>query len=250
MALSSVAGRPWQGENAQRILVVDDARETQQMIALQLERAGYQVMTANHGREALELIRRQGLPRLVILDISLPGKNGFVVAKEIHAIGDVPILLLASVNDLLAHDQPPLTGISDCLVKPFAFQELLDSIRQAFNHDDAPPITDREFRLDAHIRINFAQQYLLVDGQKNLLTPTETRLLHLLYINRGRVVSPGYLMSKAWSGEHRGTLGSLWVHIRRLRNKLERNPEEPYYLVTVRGQGYYLHSDSHSTSAS
>lgn len=229
-----------QGDNAQHILVVDDARKTQQMIALQLERAGYQVTTADDGSHALEWIRRQGLPRLIVMDISLPGRDGLAVAKEIQTIGDVPIVLLASLTDMMAPPDHSLTGISGCLVKPFAFPELLQSIQHALVQSDAPLISDREFRLAAHLRINFVQQYLLVDGQKVLLTPTETRLLHLLYINRGRVVAPGYLMSKAWNTEHKGTPGSLWVHVRRLRNKLEHNPETPCCLITVRGQGYYL----------
>src|SRR5690554_5893248 len=90
------------GDNAQSILVVDDARETQQMIMLQLERAGYPVVTADDGERALELIRRQGMPRLVLLDISLPHKDGFAVATEIRALGDVPIVLLASLTDTVA----------------------------------------------------------------------------------------------------------------------------------------------------
>ncbi len=244
MAAPSLLKQTLRGDNAQRVLVVDDARETQQMIALQLERAGYHVVTADDGLRALELIRRQGLPRLVVLDLSLPGKDGFTVAKEIRAIGDVPIVLLALMTDTIVPMDYKLAGIRNYLLKPFAFLELLEAVQNALREGDTPPMSDREFRLDANVCINFAQQCLFIDGQKALLTPTETRLLHLLYSNRGRVVSPGYLMSKAWCTDQKGTLGSLWVHIRRLRNKLEPNPESPAYLITVRGQGYCLHSDS------
>ena len=83
----------------------------------------------------------------------------------------------------------------------------------------------------------------MVDGKQVALTPIESRLLHLLYMNRGRVVAPEVLMSKAWGEGSEGSPGSLWVHVRRLRNKLERNPDRPRYLITVRGQGYVLQSD-------
>jgi DNA-binding response OmpR family regulator len=246
--VSGVNKQTLQGENNGCILVVEDAFKSRQMIALQLGRLGYTVICADNGLHALELIRRQGLPRLVLLDISLPDQDGFAVAQEIQMLGDVPIVLLVSPTDKIAVGSRHLMGIRDYLLKPFVVPELLASVEAALRDYDAPTPHDQEFWLDAGVSINFAQQYLHVDGQKILLTPTEARLLHLLYRNRGRVVSPGYLVHKAWRDDQTGSLGALWVHIRRLRNKLERRPESPEYLVTVRGQGYSLQSDPAGTA--
>ena len=94
--------------------------------------------------------------------------------------------------------------------------------------------------IDEKLRINFAQQYAVVGDDQITLTPTENRLLHILYNNRGRVLSPGFLLAKAWDPVRKGSVESLWVHVRRLRSKIEPDPDNPRYVVTVRGQGYCL----------
>jgi DNA-binding response OmpR family regulator len=101
-------------------------------------------------------------------------------------------------------------------------------------------VVDPELVIDDHLRINFAQQYAVVDNDQIMLTPTENRLMHILYNNRGRVLSPGFLLAKAWDPVRKGTVESLWVHVRRLRSKIEPDPDNPRYVVTVRGQGYCL----------
>ncbi len=89
-------------------------------------------------------------------------------------------------------------------------------------------------------RVNFAKQYAVVNEQQLTLTPTENRILNILYNHRGRVLSPGYLLAKAWDPIRKGSVESLWVHMRRLRSKIEPDPDRPRYVVTVRGQGYCL----------
>jgi DNA-binding response OmpR family regulator len=97
-----------------------------------------------------------------------------------------------------------------------------------------------ETMLDERVRVNFGQHYAVVDNTPIALTPIETRLLHTLYQQRGRALSPGYLMVHTWAAAQPGTVGSLWVHLHRLRHKLEQNPSRPQYIVTQRGQGYCL----------
>ena len=109
--------------------------------------------------------------------------------------------------------------------------------------------SDPEQVIDDNLRINFAQHYAIVNGEQVTLTPTETRLMNILYNNRGRVLSAGFLLAKAWEPVHRGTVESLWVHVRRLRNKIEPDPDHPRYVVTVRGQGYCLPQRARSTPA-
>jgi DNA-binding response OmpR family regulator len=132
----------------------------------------------------------------------------------------------------------------DYVTKPFAFAELLARIRRVLMRVHPQQYTEHESIVDDRLRINFAQQYVVIKDKKVPLTPTENRLLYILYNNRGRVLSPSFLMAKAWDPLHRGTMGSLWVHIRRLRSKIESNPQNPRYLITVRGQGYCLQNNS------
>jgi DNA-binding response OmpR family regulator len=238
-----MASQTLREENSERILVVDDACGTRQMIALQLERAGYTTLTASSGVQALELVRRQGLPRLALLDLSLPGMSGLALADALRVMGDLPIVLLSPLSYVTTLAEGMAYHAEDYLIKPFTFGELQACIERVLARAEVPPMDDLESVIDSYLRVNFVQQYLMAGERQVALTPTETRLLHLLYCHRGRVVSPGYLMSKAWDVEQQGTLGSLWVHIRRLRNKLEVQPDSPRYLLTVRGQGYTLQMD-------
>lgn len=223
-----------------RILVVDDAADTRLMLSLRLQREGYLVYAASGGAEALDLVQKEGLPHLVVLDIMMPGMDGFAVATELRRLGDVPIVFLSALSDT----DTKVEGISrfaeDYITKPFAFPELLARIRRVLLRVAPDQTFDPELQIDDHLSINFSQQYAVVDDEQITLTPTENRIMHILFNNRGRVLSPGFLLAKAWDPVRQGTVESLWVHIRRLRSKIEPDPDNPRYVVTVRGQGYCL----------
>jgi DNA-binding response OmpR family regulator len=225
---------------AQRILIVDDDSDVRSMLALRLKREGFTVFAAGSKPEALEIARQEGMPDLAILDIMMPDADGFSVAEELQALAPVPVIFLSAVTDT----ERKVEGISlyaeDYVTKPYVFSELLARIRRVLTRSSTETHADPEQVIDERLRINFAQQYAIVDDNQLVLTPTETRLLQALFANRGRVLSPGYLLSKAWDPTHTGTVESLWVHIRRLRSKIEPDPDQPRYLVTVRGQGYCL----------
>jgi DNA-binding response OmpR family regulator len=225
---------------SQKILIVDDAPETRIMLSLRLEREGYTISTASNGREALDWVRREGLPHLVLLDILMPDMNGFTVAEELRGMGDVPIIFLSGLSDTNTITEGINRYAEDYVTKPFAFSELLARIRRVLLRVATHEISDLESVVDDHLRINFAQHYVVIDGNKVPLTPIENRLLFLLFNHRGRVLSPDYLMAKVWDPVQKGTMGSLWVHIRRLRSKIESNADTPRYLITIRGQGYCL----------
>jgi len=223
-----------------RILVVDDAADTRLMLNLRLQNEKYLVSTASGGEEALDLVRNEGLPHIVILDIMMPGMDGFAVATELRRMGDIPIIFLSALSDVDTKVEGLNRFAEDYVTKPFVFSELLARIRRVLLRVASDNMVDPEIAVDDILSINFAQQYATSDGSKITLTPTETRLLHILYNNRGRVLSPGFLLAKAWDPVRKGTVESLWVHVRRLRSKIEPDPDNPRYVVTVRGQGYCL----------
>jgi len=228
-----------------RILVVDDAADTRLMLNLRLQHEGYVVSTSSGGQEALDLIQQEGLPHLVILDIMMPGMDGFAVATELRRMGDIPIIFLSALTDVDTKVEGINRFAEDYVTKPFAFAELLARARRILLRVASDNMVDPEIAVDDILSINFAQQYATKkdsndESEKITLTPTETRLLHILYNNRGRVLSPGFLLAKAWDPVRKGTVESLWVHVRRLRSKIEPDPDNPRYVVTVRGQGYCL----------
>lgn len=227
-------------DEPKRILVVDDAADTRLMLNLRLQREGYTVFTANSGTEALEVVQHEGLPSLVVLDIMMPGMDGFAVANELRRMGDIPIIFLSALSDTDTKVEGITRFAEDYITKPFAFSELLARIRRVLLRVVSDQLVDPELVVDDALRINFAQQYAIVNDKQITLTPTENRLMHILYNNRGRVLSPGFLLAKAWDPVRKGSVESLWVHMRRLRSKIEPDPENPRYVVTVRGQGYCL----------
>ncbi|MBX3002033.1 MAG: response regulator transcription factor [Caldilineaceae bacterium] len=223
-----------------RILVVDDAADTRLLLNLRLQREGYEVFTASSGAEALEVIQKEGLPHLVLLDIMMPGMDGFAVATELRRMGDISIIFLSALSDVDTKVEGLNRFAEDYVTKPFDFSELSARIRRVLLRVATDQNADPEQMVDERLRVNFAQQYAIMDDLQITLTPTENRLLHILFNNRGRVLSPGFLLAKAWDPVRRGTVESLWVHMRRLRSKIEPDADNPRYVVTVRGQGYCL----------
>ncbi|MBV7329058.1 response regulator transcription factor [Chloroflexi bacterium TSY] len=201
-------------DDTKRILVVDDAADTRLMLNLRLQREGYTVFTANNGTEALEVVQHEGLPNLVVLDIMMPGMDGFAVANELRRMGDIPIIFLSALSDTDTKVEGLNRFAEDYITKPFAFSELLARIRRVLLRVASDQLIDPEMIVDDYLKINFAQQYAVADSEQITLTPTENRLLHILYSNRGRVLSSGFLLAKAWDPVRRGTVESLWVHVR------------------------------------
>lgn len=233
--------------SSKRILIVDDAADTRHMLNIRLQREGFTVFSAATGEDAIDVVRSEGLPHLVLLDIMMPDMNGFDVANELRRMGDIPIIFLSAIADIETKVEGLTRFAEDYVTKPFAFPELLARIRRVLLRSNSDNIISPEIEIDEHLHVNFAQHYAICNGKQLTLTPTETRLLHVLYSNRGRVLSAGFLLSKAWDPLHNGTIESLWVHIRRLRSKIEPDPDNPNYLVTVRGQGYCLPQSKHQS---
>lgn len=233
---------PINGEktNLKRILIVDDAADTRLMISLRLRREGFEVSSASNGTEALNTIAREGLPNLAVLDIMMPGMSGFGIAEEIRKLGNIPIIFLSALTDTETKVEGITQFAEDYITKPFEFSELLARIDRVLKRAVPTQNMDPVLVIDDRLSVNFAQQYALIDDEQIALTPIEGRILHTLYDSRGQVLSANQLLSKAWDPLRPGTVESLWVHIRRLRNKIEEDSENPKYVVTIRGQGYCL----------
>jgi DNA-binding response OmpR family regulator len=226
------------GVTGLHILVVDDDPAILKMVATKLDHAGFIVSKASSGQEALDLIDRQGLPHLAIVDIMMPGMDGFAFCETVQTFSDLPVIMLTAVDE----EETVIRGIEyfaeDYVTKPFSPRELVARVQRVlrrighFSYALAPeiPVNDR-------LSVDFVHQQAVVDGKPVELTPTETKLLYLLMRNAGRTVTSDFLLRRLWPQEEVFE-DSLRVHIHRLRKKIEVTPSKPRYVVTERGIGY------------
>lgn len=223
-----------------QIIIAEGAISTRILISTLLQRDGYHVHAAASADEVREIVRQHGLPDLAILGLHLPDAEGAAVALELRQGADTPVIFLTNLAEPDYPGQSNPKSNDEYLVKPFVAADLLTRVRHRLFFRSMSANSNVEISVDERFCLNLAQQYARLDGARIDLTPIETRLLDALYHHRGRVLSPGFLMNKAWSRRQEGTLRSLWVHIRRLRSKIEPDPQHPRYIMTVRGQGYCL----------
>ncbi len=222
----------------QRILVVDDDPAILSLVRDKLDRAGFEVLTAASGEAALGLIDRHGLPHLAIVDINMPGMNGFAFCQAVQAYSDLPVILLTAVDE----EETVIQGIEhyaeDYVTKPFSPRELVARVGRVlrrighFAYTSAPVI-----QVDQRLAVDFAHQQVAIDGEPVVLTPTETKLLYLLMRNAERTVTTGFLLRRLWPLEEVYE-DALRVHVHRLRRKLGATPSDASYIVTERGVGY------------
>jgi len=223
------------------ILVVDDQEQITVLLRKQLQRDGYAVSVATSGSQALELVEQQGMPDLAVLDVLMPDLDGLSLADKLKNIRDIPIIFLSAFSDLQTKVKAIDDYGEDYVIKPYAYRELLARIRRilyrAFTESSN---ATQETVVDNLLQVNFEQQFAIVNGEKVTLTPSENQLLRKLYENRGQVVSPESLLAEIRGPEHQAKTNSLHVHVRRLRLKVEPDPDYPKYVITLRGQGYTM----------
>ena len=222
------------------ILSVEDDERIRAAVKLGLEEEGWTVDEASSGEEALEIFGRS-TPDVVLIDIMLPGMDGFELCRTLRRTSDVPIVMVTARND--THDVVAglEAGADDYLTKPFAPKELSARIRALLRR--LRPVAP------GHARLQFGDLELIPDEGKVLrsgtelhLTKTEFRLLCELAQNPGRVFSRESLLDKVWGYDYFGDGRLVDVHVRRLRTKVELDPANPLHVVTVRGLGYRLQS--------
>lgn len=221
---------------SQRLLVVDDDRSIREIVQMSLEEEGYVVDTAPDAEEALEAIRRNA-PDLLILDVMLPGMNGFDLTKEIRRTSSLPIILLTAKTDTIDKVVGLESGADDYIEKPFEMRELVARMRALLRRVHADDESPRVLRIGP-VEVRPEEGIVKLNDEPVSLTRTEFRLLTTLASKPGRVFSREQLLQEVWGYDYFGDARLVDVHIKRLRAKIESDPHDPKIVQTVRGMGY------------
>jgi DNA-binding response OmpR family regulator len=220
-----------------KILVVDDDPDIVRLLKYFLEAKGRQVQTASTGAEALELFKRE-LPDLVILDVMLPGMDGWTVLQKIRESSQVPVLMLTGKDAPTDKAKGLLSGADDYIAKPFDLAELEARI-VAVMRRYKPSVRPTLIRV-GDLEIDDSIKQVKVKGRTVSLSPKEYELLKLLASEPGRVFSHQEIIAAVWQNKPFITSSDVTKYIYLLREKLEDDPENPRYILTVRGFGYKL----------
>jgi two-component system, OmpR family, response regulator len=220
------------------ILIVDDEDAIQKLLTYPLEREGFRVLQARDGEEALRRFHGETVD-LVVLDLMLPKVDGLEVCKRLRSESSVPIIMLTARDDELDKVLGLELGADDYITKPFSIREFQSRVRALLRRASLPAqaAQDELIALDG-LRIDLARRAVSVDDRAVQLTYVEFELLRALAASPGRVFTRQMLLEALWGGSEYREPRTIDVHVRHLREKLERDPREPEYIFTVRGVGY------------
>jgi len=219
-----------------KILIIDDDATLRRLLRLNLSRAGYSVVEAASGEEGLRAAYEER-PDLVLLDIMMPRVDGWEVCARLRQLCDVPILMV-SARGLPRHKVKGLRlGADDYVTKPFDMTELLLRITAILRRAQSRPANDIEFS-DGYLNLRLGEGVAIREAQPISLTRLEVRLLACLLRRQGRPVSSTTILREVWGAEYREETHYVKNYIRRLRQKLEKDPNNPRYILTERGFGY------------
>ena len=221
------------------ILLVDDEESIQKLLSFPLERAGFRVVHALDGEEALERFRAEDID-LVVLDLMLPRLDGLEVCRRIRAEASaVPIIMLTARGEEVDKVLGLELGADDYITKPFSIREFMSRVRALLRRAQLPPASARGEVIETDgLRIDTARRAVDVRGSAVELTYLEFELLRTLAAQPGRVFSRTQLLDDLWGGAEFRDPRTIDVHVRHLREKIERDPAEPEFIFTVRGVGY------------
>ena len=224
--------------NSQIVLVVEDEPSIAEIATLYLRRAGYEVQTAKDGQEALELISDQ-MPDLIVLDLMLPQLDGYELTRWIRDQSNVPIIMLTARRSEADRIAGLEMGADDYVVKPFSPQELVSRVRAVLRRTMKSPMIESEKALSfQNLTIDPRTRLVTVNNEEIILTVKEFDLLWLLANHPRQVFSRQLLLENVWGISDYIDPGTVTVHIRRLREKIETDPSNPEMIVTVWGVGY------------
>jgi DNA-binding response OmpR family regulator len=221
-----------------RILLVDDDASLLVVLSEQLRDDGYEVATARDGAEALRRLDA-GWPDLILLDLMMPKVDGLALARQIKAAADLPIIVLSAIDSADSKARLLDEFAEDYVSKPYHYPELRARIQRVLRRL-GDRIPRQSLVLGPNLTLDLHRRAATVGGKEVQLTPTESRLLHTLAANLGDIVATDTLLSRGWADTDEAEPSYVWVSMRRLRQKIELDPDRPVHLVTVRGVGYRL----------
>jgi DNA-binding response OmpR family regulator len=224
------------------ILVVDDAESLRTMVKSYLTQEGYRVVTAANGREAL-FVARQERPDLILLDLMMPEMGGFEFITAHNRDGDAPVIILTAKIEESDKVLGLELGADDYLTKPFSLRELTARIRAVLRRAEKSTTATSALLRVGELSLDRGSRLVSADGNTVELTPSEFDLLATLMASPGRVFSRLELLDKLQGDAYEGYERTIDVHIRNLRTKIEPDPRNPRYVLTVYGIGYRLAAD-------
>jgi DNA-binding response OmpR family regulator len=221
------------------ILLVDDEEPVQKLLAYPLEREGYRVVQAWDGEQALERFAAERVD-LVVLDVMLPKLDGLEVCKRLRAQSTVPIIMLTARDDELDTVLGLELGADDYITKPFSIREFRSRVRALLRRAAAPRMDEPEDEVISAngLEIDLGRRAVEVGGESVQLTYVEFELLRTFASHPGRVYTRQALLEALWGGSDYREPRTIDVHVRHLREKLETDPRDPQFILTVRGVGY------------
>ncbi len=223
---------------AKTVLVVEDEASLASTLSYNFRKNGFNVILAGDGVEGLQAARREN-PDLVVLDLMLPKMDGLEVCRRLRASSDVPILMLTAKGEELDRVVGLEMGADDYLAKPFSMRELLARVRALLRRSSGRAAAEDASRISAGpLELDLRGRTVKREGAEVALKPKEFDLLFYLAKHAGQVFTREQLLEHVWGYEFFGGSRTIDVHMRWLREKLERNPGQPRYLMTVRGVGY------------
>jgi DNA-binding response OmpR family regulator len=230
----------------EKILVVEDEPALQETLTYNLEKQGYEVETVGNGQLAVETARRF-TPDLILLDIMLPGMDGFEVCKILRREMNIPIIMLTARDDEIDRVVGLEVGADDYLSKPFSMRELIARVKAQLRRTQV--IRDELQKMQTttpaskslvfnNLIIDSSRREVTLDGEVIALKPQEYDLLEFFATHRGQMLSREFILERVWGWDYVGDSRTVDVHVRWLRQKIEHDPANPTRIVTVRGGGY------------
>ncbi|MCS7251234.1 MAG: response regulator transcription factor [Anaerolineae bacterium] len=227
--------------NAKKILIIEDDAELARFLAWQLGQGGYQVLIAHTGQEGLELLRSQN-PNLILLDLMLPGIDGWEVLQAIRSTSEIPVIIVSALGAESDIVRGLENGADDYLTKPFGPRQLLARIQAVLRRYES--LAARGIYDNGRLYVNLITQEIRLDGRPINLTPTEFKLLSTLVRFAGRPLTHDFLLKAVWGEGHARNRAYLKLYIWHLRQKIEPDPNHPIFIQTERRIGYRLVSPS------
>ena len=224
----------------QTILAIDDEVRVLQLLRTTLQLAGYNVLTAHNGSDGLQMAQQPGVD-LVLLDLGLPGLNGFDVLSRLRQASDVPVIVVTAWDEEDNKVRGLEMGADDYLTKPFGRRELQARIQAVLRrHTPQPRSTQVGIFESGRLKVDMSRRQVLIENVDVHLTPTEYGLLTEFIMNQGRVLLHSYLLSTVWGPEYRDDVTILRASIYRLRQKIEVDPTNPQIIRSEPGIGYVM----------